>query len=109
MTRRQFSLICLFAQIGCNPARLNDERASVEAGRARKEIAKELRVGSPQSDVLNFLKRRAWLFDFDGFQRRFVGVVYRSPDRTHVVTAYIYLDEQEKMTHAEVEIAVKAL
>lgn len=109
MTRRLVCLWWLLAQVGCNSLVADNERGKLEAKRAESEIRKGLKIGSPKPEVEAFLRRQGWLFDFDAFQGRFVGVVYRSPDRACVVTAYIYIDKDNGMSRSEVDVALKYL
>ena len=107
MTGRLVCLWWLIALMGCNTLIADNDRGKLQAEHAEARIRNELKVGSPESEVKTFLVHQGWLFDFDAFQGRFASVVYRSPDGSCVVTAYIYIDSSKRMNRSEVKVSLK--
>lgn len=109
MTRRQLCLIWLILCIGCESTPQYDQQARSATEQARVEIAKALKVGSSDREIVGFLRRQGWLFDYDDFEKGFVAVVYRSPDQVQVVTAHIYVDNAKRMSRSDVEVIIRGL
>jgi len=108
MSRRLFLHFWLVLASACADKR-SELRAQAEAEKARHAIAAELTVGDSQSKIEEFFRRHGWLFDFDQFLVCFRAVVYRAPEKTHQVTAYIYVNGKRQLVRTEVDVAVTFL
>jgi len=104
MTRRAF---CLWSLLNgsCLSAGA-DARARAEAEKAKQAITRELRIGSSESEIRGFFKRHGWSFDFDNFDQRFRGDVYRAPEKTHAVIVYIYIDKEREFVRSDVQVDI---
>jgi hypothetical protein len=109
MTRRQVCLIWLILCVGCKSTPEYDRQARSATEQAKVEIAKALKVGSSDLEIVGFLRRQGWIFDYNDFEKRFVAVVYRSPDQVQVVTVYIYVDNAKRMSRSDVEVIIRGL
>lgn len=106
MRRRKFFQLVSLSLVSSACDSGSEARAQAEAEKARRTIVKELKVGSPEAEVVEFFKRHGWKFYFDDSDARFVGEVYRSREKSHVVTAYIYVNAKKELVRSDVRIDV---
>lgn len=88
----------------CGPW-IYEVRARAEAEKARHAIATELKVGSPEPDILAFFARHKWSVTYDDIFHQFVSDMYRSPD--DVFTVMVHIDVNEKKEFARYEVSVE--
>lgn len=83
-----------------------DSRARIEEEKAKRAIAAELHVGSSEAEIRAFFARRHWPIYFDDFEQRFYGDVYRAPEKTHTVLAYVYVNKNRELVRSEVHVDI---
>jgi hypothetical protein len=103
-----FYALCLFTGLGCSNQRAEEE-AQAEAARVRSAIAGELHAGSSEAEIKLFGDRHSWHFSFDEDQARFRANVYTTPENTHDVLVFLYVNGKRELVRSEVKIARTSL
>lgn len=103
-----FYAFCLSTGLGCSNQQAEAE-AQAEAARVRGLIASELQVGRSEAEIKVFGERHSWHFRFDEGQARFRANVYTTPENTHDVLVFLYVNGKREFVRSEVKIARTSL
>jgi hypothetical protein len=96
--------LCLMTGLACSNKEA-ETKAQAEAEKARGAIAAELHVNSSAADIKAFGDRHGWHFSFDEDQARFRANVYTTPENTHNVLVFVYVNGKRELVRSEVKIA----